>query len=120
MTRRRMADLVPPARLLEGQLVEAGLAGFEREYEFMAGRKFRSDLAYVAARLLVEVDGATWVSGTGHTSGRGKTRDCEKDAEAAILGWHVIRVTTDMVESGAALSYIRRFLAAHIPATGKE
>ena len=54
-----------------------------------------------------EREGGTWTGGR-HVSGTGYAKDCEKYSEAAILGWCVIRATTDMVKSGAALDMVER------------
>jgi very-short-patch-repair endonuclease len=78
-----------------------------QEYRF--GR-FRFDFAWVDRMLAVEVDGGTWTGGR-HTRGAGYERDCVKFAEAMLAGWRVFRVTTDQVESGAALAWIERALA---------
>lgn len=91
------------------QLRAAGLEP-EREYHAIPGRKFRWDFAFVAQRLLVEVQGSTWVAGTGHTSGRGIARDCEKVNLATLHGWRVLLFTRDMVEDGSAVATIIKAL----------
>ena len=60
--------------------------------------------------LAVEVDGGGFVQGR-HSRGAGLEKDAEKFAEAAILGWTVIRVTPKQVQSGQALAWIERLLA---------
>lgn len=109
MTRATM----PLADEMEQQLnlsshLAAGL--FQREYRWHPTRRFRADFAWPKQRLLVEIDGGQWLRGTGHNSGTGKERDCEKDAEAALLGWVTLRFTTNMVRNGTALNYIERYL----------
>jgi hypothetical protein len=47
-------------------------------------------------------------SGGRHTRGKGFIEDCNKYNEAVMLGWRVIRVTTEMVKSGEAMAYIER------------
>lgn len=59
--------------------------------------------------MAVEIDGGVW-SGGRHVRGGGYIADCEKLAEAAILGWRVLRVPTQWVTSGAALRLIKRAL----------
>ena len=99
-----------PADELELFLRDRRLTGWEREYRFMPPRRWRFDFAWPAGkRLAVEVDGATWINGR-HTRGKGYEKDCEKFAEAAILGWRVIRVTPAMVKDGRAIDYITRAL----------
>ncbi|MGH2868992.1 MAG: hypothetical protein ACRDNK_15720 [Solirubrobacteraceae bacterium] len=81
----------------------------EREHRFHPTRKWRFDLAWPEAKFAVEVDGGTWVGG-GHVRGQQNESDCEKGAEAALLGWRVIHVNNHMVEDGRAASYVERYL----------
>ena len=80
-----------------------------REHAFHPTRKWRFDFAWVDQQIAVEVEGGSWVGGA-HNRGQGFEKDCEKYAEAAIAGWRVLRVTTDMVEDGRAIQYIERAL----------
>ena len=57
------------------------------------------------------MEGGTF-SGGRHSRGRGFEADAEKYAEAAILGWRVLRVTTAMVNDGRALDLIERAMTA--------
>ncbi len=84
----------------------AGLPEPEREYFAIPRRKFRWDFAWVEERLLVEVQGGTWVNG-GHSRGSGVSRDCEKLNLATLHGWRSINVTTDQIRQGKALKWIR-------------
>lgn len=81
-----------------------------RQYRFHPTRQWRFDLAWPEERLAVEVDGGVWSNGR-HVRGAGYISDCEKCAEAAILGWRVIRVPTQWVQSGVAVEMIERALA---------
>jgi len=82
-----------------------------REYRFHPKRKWRFDFAWPARLVAVEVEGGTF-SGGRHSRGRGFEADAEKYAEAAILGWRVLRVTTAMVNDGRALDLIERAMTA--------
>lgn len=95
--------------ILLNRLEHAGLPTPERQFRFCPTRKWRADFAFVAARLLVEVDGGSWIGGR-HTTGSGFEADCEKQSTAAALGWRVIRVTPRMVDDGRAVTLIRRAL----------
>lgn len=88
----------------------------ELEYRFAKsiGRNWRADAYYREARLLVEVDGGTWVQGR-HNHPSGFEEDCVKLSTAAILGYRVIRVTGAMIRRGEAVELIRRALQ---PAAG--
>jgi hypothetical protein len=83
--------------------------GAVKEFPFHAERKWRFDWAWPTKRIALEIEGGVWTSGR-HTRGKGFEADCEKYAEAAILGWTVIRVTPKMIANGTAASYIRRLL----------
>ena len=81
----------------------------EREYRFHPTRKWRFDFAWPDSKVAAEVEGATWANGR-HTRGSGVELDCEKYAEANLLGWHVYRFTGKMVSDGRAIDYIERAL----------
>lgn len=95
---------------LSQQMAAARLEPPVAEYPVCAGRRFRFDFAWPARKLALEVDGAVWTNGR-HSRGSGVQRDCEKFSLAAIHGWRVLRVTTDMVRSGKALQFVERALA---------
>jgi len=103
---RRDARAVP----LLVQIRAVGLPMPVEEYRFAPPRRWRFDWAWVHQKLAVELEGGTWSYGR-HVRGNGFKRDCIKYNEAALLGWRVLRVTTDMVEDGSALAYIERALA---------
>ena len=91
------------------QIRALGLPEPEREYRAIQGRKFRWDFAYPAQKLLIEVNGATWVKG-GHSSGRGISRDYEKLNLANLAGWRCLLFTSEMIESGEAVEMIQKCL----------
>lgn len=93
--------------LLEAFLRAELITGWEREYHFHPTRKWRFDFAWPAEKVAVEVEGGVWSNGR-HTRGSGFIEDCIKYNEAVVLGWKVIRVTTEMVRSGVAIDYIKR------------
>lgn len=81
----------------------------EREYKFHPKRKWLFDFCYPDLMLAIEVEGGTRKGGR-HSRHDGYTKDCEKYNEALILGYRVIRVTSDHVYNGAAIDWIRRAL----------
>lgn len=82
----------------------------EREFRFHPTRKWRFDFAFVDEKVALELEGGTWVAGA-HTRGKHFAGDCEKYAEAALLGWLVLRATTDQVQSGQAIAWVERALS---------
>jgi very-short-patch-repair endonuclease len=84
------------------------------EHRFHPLRQWKFDLAFVDAQLAVEVDGGGFVEGR-HTRGRGLEKDAEKFAEAAILGWTVLRVTPRQVRHWQALGWIERWFSSRAP-----
>lgn len=99
-----------PEALLEIQLRAAGLsAGAEREFRFAPPRRWRFDVAFPLRRIAVEIEGGIWTGGR-HTRGSGFQADMQKYNEAALLGWRVLRVSSDDVRSGSALALIERAL----------
>lgn len=84
------------------KILEAIHPGVKPEYRFYAERRWRFDYAWPEQMVAFEVEGGTW-SGGKHTRGKGYRNDCEKYNRAAIMGWRVIRATTDMVKDGTAI-----------------
>lgn len=82
-----------------------------REYRFAPDRRWRFDFAWPAPIMLaVEVEGGVW-SGGRHTRGAGYTADMEKYNRASVLGWRVLRFTTEQVKRGEAVAALRGALA---------
>lgn len=84
------------AALLLAALSAAWLPAPEVEVLFVPGRDWRADLAWPDRGLLVEVQGGTF-SGGAHTRGVGYSRDCERLAEAHLLGWRMFWLPTDWI-----------------------
>lgn len=77
---------------------------------FHPTRKFIWDFVWPSIKFWVEIDGGEWMARSGHTSGRGMTRDREKDAEAFLLGYRGMRFTGSMVKDGTAIKYLETAL----------
>jgi len=89
---------------LATQLVNAGITGFEREYPWLEGRKYRADLAFPTKNIIVEIEG-----GAHRIKGR-FLADIRKSQDAVTNGWWLLRVSTRDVITGEALSVIKRVL----------
>lgn len=81
------------------------------EYPFAQSlkRRWRFDFAYPEAKVALEVEGGTWTNGR-HSRGKGFEGDVDKANMAQLLGWLVIRVTTDMVYDNRAADVLRAAL----------
>ena len=90
------------------QLQAAGVP-YEREYRAVPGRRYRWD--FRVADLLIEIQGGTWARGrSGHSTGAGIRRDCQKANTAVLNGWRPLAFTSDMVADGSALDVVCKVL----------
>lgn len=82
---------------------------FEQEFKFHPERKWKADFHLVGKKILVEVEGGIW-SGGRHTRGKGYIGDMEKYNAATMMGFQVIRFSTDQVKSGHAIQQIEKMV----------
>lgn len=82
---------------------------FEREFQFHPSRRWRSDFHLVGKKILIEVEGGIWTQGR-HTRAKGYLEDMDKYNEATILGYQVLRFSTEQVQSGFAVKKIQEVL----------
>lgn len=78
---------------------------FEQEFQFHTTRKWRADFHINNTKLLIEVEGGIW-SGGRHTRGKGYLGDMEKYNAATMMGFQVLRFSTEQVKSGFAIKQI--------------
>jgi len=78
---------------------------FEQEYKFHPKRKWRADFHIMGKKILVEVEGGVW-SGGRHTRSKGYIADMEKYNAAVVMGYQVLRFSTEQVKSGLAVQQI--------------
>lgn len=72
------------------------LEGCEMEHKFHPTRKWRFDFAWVDLKIALECDGGTFkINGGRHNS----DSDREKLNNAALLGWRVVRFSTQQLYS---------------------
>lgn len=101
------------------QLTAAGIPHM-RQVRAVEGRRFRWDFKVwwwsdVEKQYLIEIQGGTWQrERTGHSSGEGIRRDCEKANAAALAGYFTLFFTSDMVTSGEALLVIAKALGKEV------
>ena len=80
------------------------------QYQFHPTRKWRFDTAIPVLRIGFEMDGIIGGRGGGHQRRQGYLRDREKDLAALARGWVVVRVTSQQIDDGTALSYIEQIV----------
>ena len=103
-----------PGDLSETQVMslllrEAGFTNFVPEYSFALplGRKFRFDLCQPQRMLGIEIEGGIWRKGGGaHSHPTNILRDAEKQNIAVLMGYSVLRFTTDEARSGTPIKFI--------------
>ena len=78
---------------------------FDQEFKFHPSRMWRADFHLKGKKILVEVEGGIWSNGR-HTRGKGYLGDLEKYNEATMMGYQVIRFSTEQVKSGKAIEQI--------------
>jgi very-short-patch-repair endonuclease len=105
--------------------IELKNAGFDfvREHHFAPNRKYRFDFALLEPKIAVEIEGGIWIEGR-HTRPEGFIADCEKYNHAVLLGWRVLRFTSDMVNNGQVIPMLKQLLGeesdANSPETGGQ
>ena len=82
---------------------------FEQEFKFHPTRKWRADFHLKGKKILVEVEGGIWSNGR-HTRGKGYLGDLDKYNEATMMGYQVIRFSTEQVKSGKAIEQILKLI----------
>ena len=73
-------------------------------------RRYMWDFCWAAERLLVDVQGGTWMAKGGHNTGGGIEDDCEKMVLGTLNGYRVMFVTALQVRDGRAVQWIERAL----------
>jgi len=112
-TARRKASKLSKRKQLENdfalQVKNAGLPAPEREHRFHPDRLWKIDFAWPRDRLAVEIQGGTWVGGA-HGRGSGISKDAEKFANLAIMGWRLIAIPSEAVRSYEGLRWVSAVL----------
>ena len=96
--------------LLDEQCRTNGLPVGVAELMFHDERDWRFDRAWPDLGLAVEIEGGIY-SGGRHTRGYGYEQDLVKYAEATVMGWRILRVSTGHVSRGRAVAWLRQAMA---------
>jgi very-short-patch-repair endonuclease len=94
------------------QLKVAKVKAPQREYRFHCSRRWKADFAWPAEKLIVEVEGGVYSNGR-HVRPLGFTKDCEKYNRATLIGFRVLRVTSEHIKKGIALGWIEEALSQY-------
>ena len=85
--------------------------GFKQEVMLIPGRRFKFDFLIENTNLVIEIQGGTWArKKSGHNSGVGIRRDCEKSNLAQAHGLIIFKFTSDMIISGEAIAFLCEYL----------
>jgi hypothetical protein len=112
-----------------------GIEGLVPDYRFHPDRKWELDRALPSLKLGVEIQGGIHGrpvtcnhchrivqrtlangriipvrQGMGHSTGTGIQRDIDKLNAAQELGWQVVLLSADMIENGAGIALLQRFI----------
>jgi very-short-patch-repair endonuclease len=103
---------------LEGALVvdlmQAGLGGFERNYQFDTPRRWELDFAWLSARVAIEVQGGVHSRGA-HVRPDGFKRDCRKSRRAQLMGWIVFPCTSADLKDRSIIADVETALELRRP-----
>ena len=90
-----------------------GLPEPKRQYKFHGTRKFLADFCWPEYRLIVEVNGGTWMQKSGHNTGIGIHRDYEKSNCAQLMGYTYLQFTGKELDDLSAIDTVKAFIARH-------
>lgn len=79
------------------------------EYKFHPERKWRFDWCIVPYKIAVEVEGGAWIFGR-HNRPSGFIKDMEKYNEATRLGFRVIRVQPEELNTSYTIDLIKELI----------
>lgn len=96
------AERAKIAKLFE----DAGLPLPVAEHRFHPTRLWRFDYAWPAEKIALEVEGGIWTGGR-HINPAGFIADLEKYNAAAVLGWRIIRLTPNSIETLISVHLVR-------------
>lgn len=94
-TEKKYSKNIPDyvAQIKQAIETELGLR-CEREYRFVADRRFRFDLAIPGKKIAIEFEGGVWTHGR-HTRSKGYINDAKKYNLAVMNGWKLLRYTVE-------------------------
>jgi very-short-patch-repair endonuclease len=97
------------AQILLGQHINELKISYGMEYQFDKSRRWRADFYLIEHGILIEIEGSVWTQGR-HTRGAGFLADMEKYNTATMLGYRVLRFSTQQVLDGTARAFLKEWL----------
>ena len=82
----------------------------KRQYKFHANRKFLADFCWSEYRLIVEINGGTWMRKSGHNTAVGIHRDYEKSNCAQLMGHTYLQFTRKELDDLTAIETVKAFM----------
>lgn len=67
------------------------------EFKAIPKRRFKSDYAHIKSKVLIEINGGTWVK-NGHSSGKGIERDYIKNNLCLYNGYITFQLSKQMID----------------------
>ena len=98
-----------PYPMFETLCLAHGLPQPEREVVFHQDRGWKFDFAWYIQKVALEVEGGAF-KGHGHRSVGKYLKDIKKYNEATLIGWKLLRCTTDDIKSGTVCALLKRAL----------
>lgn len=93
-------------RILDALIKSEGIPAPTPEFRFHDKRRWRFDLCWQDHKLAVEIMGGIWNRGA-HVRGLHYLSDCEKMNTATLMGYRVLNVCREHIESGQAIDWIK-------------
>lgn len=109
----------PAKEIFERHIKENGLPKPIKELNFHPDRKFAFDYAWPEYKLAFEIEGGAFSRGR-HVRPKGFTMDIVKYNEAQLMGWIVLRGTSEQVKSGDGLKWLLQFFNGEFDNVGGD
>ncbi len=99
---------------------DAGLPQPLLEHKFHPDRRWRFDFAWpFPPQVALEVDGGIWIHG-GHNRGAQMKATWEKENEAVIAGWRILKCEPKDLCTDATVNLLKRAIGIPIPPSAPE
>lgn len=87
-----------------------GIPPYQRQFKFCDTRRWKGDFCWPDIKLVVEVDGGTFMGGR-HNTGVGMHNDMIRSNWLQLHGWTLLRGDSIMVHDGSLLAVVMEFFA---------